>query len=117
MPRNQGNKVAPAAELGDDFDLAAALRVRLVRLVVIAEAPGIGYGNADCRIHFWCTRGRSEVDFVLYGADGFHAIQVNNGRSLRPADLRGIKRHSTATTRKRRCCCSTGAARPWSGTV
>ena len=28
MPRNQGNKVAPAAELGDDFDLAAALLVR-----------------------------------------------------------------------------------------
>ena len=33
MPRNQGNKVAPAAELGDGFDLAAALRVRLVPLV------------------------------------------------------------------------------------
>ena len=91
MPRHQGNKVAAAAELGDGFDLAAALRVRLLPLVVIAEAPGIGYGNADCRIHFWCTRGRSEVDFVLYGADGFHAIQVNNGRSLRPADLRGIE--------------------------
>ena len=51
----------------------------------------IGYGNADCRIHFWRTRGGSEVDFVLYGADGFHAIEVNNGRSLRPADLRGIE--------------------------
>ena len=62
MPRNQGNKVAPATALGDGFDLAAALRVRLVPLVVLAEAPGIGYGNADCRIHFWCTRGRSEVD-------------------------------------------------------
>ena len=55
MPRNQGNNVASAAALGDGFDLAAALRVRLVPLVVMAEAPGIGYGNADCRIHFWCT--------------------------------------------------------------
>ena len=67
MPRNQGNKVAPVAELGDGFDLAAALRVGLVPLVVMAEAPGIGYGNADCRVFFWRTRGGSEVDFVLYG--------------------------------------------------
>ncbi len=51
----------------------------------------IGYGNADYRVHFWRTRGGSEVDFVLYGAAGFHAIEVKNGRSLRPADLRGIK--------------------------
>ena len=51
----------------------------------------IGYSRADCRISFWRTRGGSEVDFVLYGADGSHAIKVKNGRSLRPADLRGIK--------------------------
>ena len=45
----------------------------------------------DSRIFFWRTRGGSEVDFVLYGAAGFHAIEVKNGRSLRPADLRGIR--------------------------
>ncbi|MDE0220362.1 MAG: DUF4143 domain-containing protein, partial [Spirochaetaceae bacterium] len=51
----------------------------------------IGYGNADCRVYFWRTRGGSEVDFVLYGAAGFWAIEVKNGRSLRPSDLRGIR--------------------------
>ena len=51
----------------------------------------IGYGSADCRVYFWRTRGGSEVDFVLYGAAGFWAIEVKNGRSLRPADLRGIR--------------------------
>ena len=51
----------------------------------------IGYANADCRIFFWRTRGGSEVDFVLYGGAGFHAIEVKSGRSLRLADLRGIK--------------------------
>ena len=51
----------------------------------------IGYGGADCRIYFWRSRGGSEVDFVLYGAAGFHAIEVKNGRSLRLADLRAIK--------------------------
>ena len=51
----------------------------------------IGYGRADCRIYFWRSRGGSEVDFVLYGAAGFYAIEVKNGRSLRLADLRAIK--------------------------
>ena len=68
MPRYQGNQVASAQHL----------------------RAWIGCGNADCRVFFWRTRGGSEVDFVLYGADGFHAIEVNDGRSLRPADLRGI---------------------------
>ena len=51
----------------------------------------IGYGSPGYRINFWRTRGGSEVDFVLYGAAGFYAMEVKNGRSLRPADLRGIK--------------------------
>ena len=51
----------------------------------------IAYGGADCRIHFWRTRGGSEVDFVLYGGAGFHAIEVKNSRSLRPRDLRGLR--------------------------
>ena len=51
----------------------------------------VGYGNADCGIYFWRTRGGSEVDFVLYGGAGFHAIEVKNSRSLRPHDLRGIR--------------------------
>ena len=51
----------------------------------------ISYGDADCRIHFWRTRGGAEVDFVLYGGAGFYAIEVKNSRSLRPSDLRGLR--------------------------
>ena len=51
----------------------------------------IGYGGADCRVYFWRTRGGSEVDFVLYGGAGFHAIEVKSSRSLRPGDLRGLR--------------------------
>ena len=51
----------------------------------------ISYGDADCRIHFWRTRGGSEVDFVLYGSAGFHAVEVKNSRSVRPSDLRGLR--------------------------
>ena len=51
----------------------------------------ISYGGADCRVHFWRTRGGSEVDFVLYGGAGFYAIEVKNSSSLRPSDLRGLR--------------------------
>ena len=51
----------------------------------------ISYGGADCRVHFWRTRGGAEVDFVLYGGAGFYAIEVKNSRSLRLSDLRGLR--------------------------
>ncbi len=51
----------------------------------------VGYGAIDSRIYFWRTRSGSEVDFVLYGASGFHAIEVENSRTVRPRDLRGIR--------------------------
>ena len=51
----------------------------------------ISYGGVDCRVHFWRTRAGSKVDFVLYGGAGFHAIEVKNSRSVRPADLRGLR--------------------------
>lgn len=51
----------------------------------------VDYGTADSRIYYWRTRSGSEVDFVLYGAPGLHAIEVKNSRSLRPRDLRGIR--------------------------
>ncbi|MCY4430791.1 MAG: AAA family ATPase [Rhodospirillales bacterium] len=51
----------------------------------------ISYSGADCRVHFWRTRGGAEVDFVVYGDAGFHAIEVKNSRSLRPSDLRSLR--------------------------
>ena len=51
-------------------------------------APGPVVAGVDVEAR---TRGGSEVDFVLYGAAGFWAIEVKNGRSLRPADLRGVR--------------------------
>ena len=63
MPRNQGNKVAPAAELGDGFDLAAALRVRLVPLVPLVrrldefsrflEVASLGVAARPCPRRRW----------------------------------------------------------------
>ena len=51
----------------------------------------IEYGDADLKITFWRTRGGSEVDFILYGGSGFHAIEVKNTRTVRQEDLRGLQ--------------------------
>ncbi len=51
----------------------------------------IAYRNADARLHFWRTRSGVEVDFVLYGADAFVAIEVKNAARVRSEDLRGLQ--------------------------
>lgn len=37
------------------------------------------------------TRTGSEVDFVVYGDNGYRAIEVKNTARLRPADARGLR--------------------------
>lgn len=45
--------------------------------------------QVDC--YFWRTRGGSEVDFVLYGEDNFHAIEVKNAKQIHPKSLKSLK--------------------------
>jgi len=51
----------------------------------------IDYGETDVTLHFWRTKSGNEVDFVLYGRDGFWALEVKNTSSVRPEDLRGLR--------------------------
>jgi predicted AAA+ superfamily ATPase len=51
----------------------------------------IDYFRMDLSLHFWRTRSGSEVDFILYGEDGFHAIEVKNGTAVRNKDLSALK--------------------------
>jgi predicted AAA+ superfamily ATPase len=55
----------------------------------------IDYRGADLKIHFWRTLAGNEVDFILYGGEGFHAIEVKNSASIRPVDLHGLKAFKT----------------------
>ena len=41
--------------------------------------------------YFGGSRKGTEVDFVLYGENGLHAIEVKNSARIRPEDLRGLK--------------------------
>ncbi len=49
------------------------------------------YSAGDHRLHYWQTRSRVEVDFVVYGENHFHAIEVKNSDQVRPEDLRSLK--------------------------
>jgi uncharacterized protein len=51
----------------------------------------IAYSKNDFKLFTWRTKSNLEVDFILYGGDGFWAIEVQNSRDVRPADLRGLK--------------------------
>jgi predicted AAA+ superfamily ATPase len=50
----------------------------------------IAYSGSDLSLYTWRTRSGVEVDFVLYGPDGFFAVEVKNTSEVRPADLRGL---------------------------
>jgi predicted AAA+ superfamily ATPase len=50
----------------------------------------LAYRGSDAALYFWRTRSGVEVDFVVYGADTFGAIEVKNAARVGPADLRGL---------------------------
>ena len=51
----------------------------------------IAYSGEDYSCSFWRTRHGLEVDFVVYGAKGFWAIEVKNTDRLRDEDLHGLR--------------------------
>ncbi len=50
----------------------------------------IDYHLKDCQLYYWRTRTGLEVDFVLYGKNVFHAIEVKNSKTIRAEDLKGL---------------------------
>jgi uncharacterized protein len=51
----------------------------------------IVYSDERHELFFWRTRSGVEVDFIVYGADGIWAVEVKNSKTVRPADLRGLR--------------------------
>ena len=49
------------------------------------------YARADVELAYWRTRSGVEVDFVVYGADGFWAVDVKNGATVRRDDVRSLR--------------------------
>lgn len=51
----------------------------------------IAYRGGDARLHYWRTKSGTEVDFVVYGGEEFHAIEVKHSRTVHRVDLRGLR--------------------------
>ncbi|MGD2151800.1 MAG: DUF4143 domain-containing protein [Gemmatimonadales bacterium] len=51
----------------------------------------IAYSDSEFELYYWRTRSGVEVDFVVYGAEGFWALEVKNTSRVRPEDLRGLE--------------------------
>lgn len=49
------------------------------------------YTGEAQQLFYWQTRSQNEVDFVVYGSRGLHALEVKNTSRIRPADLRGLR--------------------------
>jgi predicted AAA+ superfamily ATPase len=48
------------------------------------------YGGGKHTLSYWRTRAGNEVDFIVYGKDGLHAIEVKNSKRIRPEDFSGL---------------------------
>jgi predicted AAA+ superfamily ATPase len=51
----------------------------------------VAYRGAGEDLFFWRTRSGVEVNFVVYGPNGFWAVQVRNSSDVRPADIRPLR--------------------------
>jgi predicted AAA+ superfamily ATPase len=51
----------------------------------------IAYSGRDCELFYWRTRAGVEVDFIVYGEDGFWAVEVKNTATVRSHDLRALR--------------------------
>jgi len=49
------------------------------------------YAASEFTLGYWRTRSGVEVDLVVYGPDGFWALEVKNGTAVRRQDLRALK--------------------------
>jgi predicted AAA+ superfamily ATPase len=49
------------------------------------------YRAIPAELFYWRTKSGSEVDFVVYGADVFVAIEVKRSRQVHSTDLRALK--------------------------
>jgi uncharacterized protein len=77
----------PAGPLDRPEEIAGAA---LEGLVAQHLRAWIAYSATDLSLYFWRTKSGTEVDFVVYGRDGFWALKVKNARRVHPGDLRGL---------------------------
>ena len=51
----------------------------------------IDYSHSSYKLYYWRTKSGIEVDFIIYGKDGFWAIEVKNSKRIYRKELRPLK--------------------------
>jgi len=49
------------------------------------------YFNLGYEIYYWRTRAKEEVDFILYGKKGLHAVEIKRKANLTSHDFKGLQ--------------------------
>jgi uncharacterized protein len=49
------------------------------------------YSSTGYSLYFWRTQLGVEVDFILYGTNGFYAIEVKNSATVHPQDTKSLR--------------------------
>ena len=78
----------PAGPYDSDAEAEGAALETLVLQEIAARND---YRRWNYGIYYWRTRQGAEVDFVLYGARGFKAIEVKHSDRIRQEDFKGLK--------------------------
>ena len=74
------------------LDLEEELQGASLETLVFQEIKNlIDSENKDLEIFFYRTQTKQEVDFVLYGQDGFFGIEVKRSYKLREEDLKSLR--------------------------
>ena len=48
------------------------------------------YGHLNYSVYYWRTTSQLEVDFVIYGENGFHAFEIKRKQKISKKDLKGL---------------------------
>jgi uncharacterized protein len=60
------------------------------------------YSRGKHTLHYWQTRSRNEVDFVLYGESGIYALEVKNARRADSSDFTSLRHFAQDYPQSRR---------------
>jgi uncharacterized protein len=71
----------------------------------------IAYRNSDAELFYWRTRSGVEVDFIVYGSDGFWALEVKNAKVVRSEDVRSLRTFASDYPECQPCLLYRGADR------
>ncbi len=80
-------QIRPRGPLDSNTEILGAAVETLVLQELLARNE---YQEWEYKVNFWHTKNHIEVDFILYGQRGLHAIEVKSGSRLRDSDFEGL---------------------------